>query len=635
MSTFTERLELLITSSAKGAVTGIKETDAAVTQLDSKAKGATGVLQKFGIQGEATGAILSAGVAGGAIAAGAAVTKFAVDGVNSFVNLAGEVRNFQRVSGASAEDSSRMVAVLDDMGISADKGASAMFRMSRTVAEGGDGLRQYGVEIAKNRDGTTNMVETLLNVADAYTETEDAGTRAALVQEAFGRGGKDLIPILEQGREGLRDFFAEAEKNHQIFSQEDLQQARDYELAIDSLQDSMQGLQRSAGQALVPTLTTVADSTADTITTADELTSSFGGVAGGMRFLNESFNPLMFGINATGGAMKIFQGDFRDGSEQMVRSAGLIGKGAANLGEAIGIFSKGGEETDKFTAAQQRLADAQQAVVTLSADGTTKASELAAAKRELTQAEDGYEAVVGRVTTALQGQTSKLVENTLAAQQYMNTQLGVQGAQLNVEAATQKYNETLFVNGAEALETRQAAHNLEVQYAALGEATKKAALEGGASQKEAAEQQVAALSWVAGTLEPGSPLRVFLDDYINTLRNGIPKQVDTVLQLTTSIAQGFVAGGGSGHGEYIVEGAGATGAIVNRPTVALIGEAGPEVLAPLSSLPGNAPLPGSMGAGGAQTLVLSGGPPGLAEWFVDQINQMARGGPVFLASAVG
>lgn len=39
------------------------------------------------------------------------------------------------------------------------------------------------------------------------------------------------------------------------------------------------------------------------------------------------------------------------------------------------------------------------------------------------------------------------------------------------------------------------------------------------------------------------------------------------------------------------EGAGATGAIVNRPTVALIGESGPEALVPLSQTPGNAALP--------------------------------------------
>lgn len=40
-----------------------------------------------------------------------------------------------------------------------------------------------------------------------------------------------------------------------------------------------------------------------------------------------------------------------------------------------------------------------------------------------------------------------------------------------------------------------------------------------------------------------------------------------------------------------IDGAGATGAIINRPTVALIGEAGPEALVPLNQTPGNGPLP--------------------------------------------
>jgi len=45
------------------------------------------------------------------------------------------------------------------------------------------------------------------------------------------------------------------------------------------------------------------------------------------------------------------------------------------------------------------------------------------------------------------------------------------------------------------------------------------------------------------------------------------------------------------------EGAGARGAIVNRPTVALIGEAGPEAVTPLDQTRGNGPLPGG-GSGG-------------------------------------
>ena len=44
--------------------------------------------------------------------------------------------------------------------------------------------------------------------------------------------------------------------------------------------------------------------------------------------------------------------------------------------------------------------------------------------------------------------------------------------------------------------------------------------------------------------------------------------------------------------------AGASGAIVNRPTVALIGEAGPEALVPLENAPGASPLNGVGGDNG-------------------------------------
>lgn len=55
-----------------------------------------------------------------------------------------------------------------------------------------------------------------------------------------------------------------------------------------------------------------------------------------------------------------------------------------------------------------------------------------------------------------------------------------------------------------------------------------------------------------------------------------------------------------------VEGAGATGAIVRRPTLALIGESGPEALVPLNRTAGNAPLPATGGGtvGGADRFVL-------------------------------
>ena len=51
----------------------------------------------------------------------------------------------------------------------------------------------------------------------------------------------------------------------------------------------------------------------------------------------------------------------------------------------------------------------------------------------------------------------------------------------------------------------------------------------------------------------------------------------------------------------LIEGRGATGAIVNRPTVALIGEAGPEAVVPLNRTAGNSPL-GGFGGGESITI---------------------------------
>ena len=55
------------------------------------------------------------------------------------------------------------------------------------------------------------------------------------------------------------------------------------------------------------------------------------------------------------------------------------------------------------------------------------------------------------------------------------------------------------------------------------------------------------------------------------------------------------------------KGVGATGGIVTRPTNALIGEAGPEMVIPLSSMPGASPLPSMSGSGSTINLTVHAG----------------------------
>lgn len=72
-----------------------------------------------------------------------------------------------------------------------------------------------------------------------------------------------------------------------------------------------------------------------------------------------------------------------------------------------------------------------------------------------------------------------------------------------------------------------------------------------------------------------------------------------------------------------IEGRGATGGIVNRPTVALIGEAGPEAVIPLNRTPGNSPLPGGVGTSSATPINITINALN-ADQIVDAINRATR-----------
>ncbi len=314
-----------------------------------------------------TGSLVGPAIAGGVALAGAALAAFAVDGAQKFVALAGEIRSFQRVSGASAEESSRFVAVLDDLGVSAQTGGNAIFLLSKKIAAGGDDLKKLGIDIATTADGTTDLTETLLNVADAYAAQTDPAKRAEIAFAGFGRQGKELIPVLEQGREGLKRFFDSAEGGRQIFSQSDLDKARKFELAMDDLSDTFRGLQLEAGESILPFLTSIATATAKVI--------EFGNT------VKDKVGPA---VSTAGRAV-----------------AGLLTAGTSEV--ALFAFRKLSDGGDKAKVSQKQLAE--QVKLT------------AAAQQEEAEASKEQAAALDKVTNA----TLSAVSSQLGYQSSLNT----------------------------------------------------------------------------------------------------------------------------------------------------------------------------------------------------------------------
>src|SRR5687768_15100017 len=113
----TERLLVYIDAKSGGFVGEAQKAAKATSKLGVDANVASSRLDRLAGSVGMSGTALKAGLVAGAAAAGGALLKFAADGLRSFVNLANEVKNFSRASGASMEVSSRFVAALDDLGV--------------------------------------------------------------------------------------------------------------------------------------------------------------------------------------------------------------------------------------------------------------------------------------------------------------------------------------------------------------------------------------------------------------------------------------------------------------------------------------------------------------------------------------
>lgn len=256
----TERLAILLEAvGTSQVVRQLEGVSGATAGLGDKFGNASEMLRNFGVSGRQAGAMVAGAVTAAATAAAAALVTFGAHSVKTFTDMAQSVLAFQRASGATAEQASFVVAALDDVGVSAETGTKAVFQLGKRLEENSEKLSAHGISAAYDAKGNVDLARTLLNVADAYVATTDPAERAKLLTDAFGKSGQTLIPLLERGKEGIEALYASAEATGQILTQDEIDKAEEYRLALDDLHDSLQAIALAAGKALVPVLTKVAD----------------------------------------------------------------------------------------------------------------------------------------------------------------------------------------------------------------------------------------------------------------------------------------------------------------------------------------------------------------------------------------
>lgn len=170
-------------------------------------------------------------------------TKQAIEAVDQLGKVA------QRTGIAvEALSSLRVAAALNE--VTFEQLTVGLQHFNQAVDKGSPAFRRLGIDL--NQFKTPE--EKLNAVADAFEKTKDGAAKTAVAIEIFGRAGAALIPLLNEGSEGLRKYHEEAERLGVAFGPEQARRAQEFNDNLTRTKLVFEGLAVALGNQLLPKL---------------------------------------------------------------------------------------------------------------------------------------------------------------------------------------------------------------------------------------------------------------------------------------------------------------------------------------------------------------------------------------------
>ena len=345
----------------------VVKLEAQTAQYQAGLEKANKQLSKFNRSASATAANIGKGLAAAAVAGAAALgymAKSAIDNQDRLSKLSQSI-------GVSTEALSQLEWAADISGTSSEVLTKALGKLSKaafTAARDGgiaaQSFEQLGVKV-QNADGTMRPTEDLLlDIADKFAGMENGAAKTALAMEIFGKAGAQLIPFLNQGREGISALTAEADRLGVTLDSEAGRAAEQFNDNLTRLKTAGAGMVNQATQEILPMLVAMSERFV-------KASQSGGTLSAGVSLLVGVFKTLVSsGIIVT----SVFQ--------QLGRI--IYGVGAAVVRVAQGEFRLAKQEiTDAFAEARSNVTDDLETIAAVWADTVPEVASSAKAMDEV------------------------------------------------------------------------------------------------------------------------------------------------------------------------------------------------------------------------------------------------------------
>ena len=280
--------------------------------LSQSAQNVGGPISKVvGGLGLAQGALQSiqspAGAAALAVSGVAMALKVVGDSLDSLKDLTAKTKVLSRETGMSKESSSAWIGVADRMGVSSSQLSTSFGQLSKRIQAAQAGtkaadkqLRMFALAgVSPAILASRNMDRILLAVATRFKAMPDGVVKSDLAMKLFGRSGRALIPVLNQGGKGLRELKREMAALGLTVSEKTTTRVTQLNRAQKVLKQVWQGMQIQLATRVIPYVARFAKNLSEAIVQVrlgkrptSDLARFLRGVADAMQSIARAWNVV-------------------------------------------------------------------------------------------------------------------------------------------------------------------------------------------------------------------------------------------------------------------------------------------------------------------------------------------------------
>ena len=194
------------------------------------------------------------------------VGKAAIDTVKEIAQSGNEIDKESQKLQISAELYQKLAYAMDMSGSSISDVSKGIKNITNELAKAEKGTKGAGAQFEelgislKNTDGTMKDTETILfETIDALANMENETQRNKAANDIFGRSYSELLPLLNEGSEGIHALMQEAEDYGMVMSNDAVKASADYDDSVTRLDGTIKGVKPRIVQEFLPSLSDIAD----------------------------------------------------------------------------------------------------------------------------------------------------------------------------------------------------------------------------------------------------------------------------------------------------------------------------------------------------------------------------------------